>query len=131
MFRKSTRKRERGAIAVEFALVVPLLLLIIVGIVEFSRIYNVQITLNQAAREGARAMAVHNDTATAQSQAITAAPGLSPALSASNVSVTPSSGSCGAGTEANATITYTYSTLTGFFGRSVTLTGKGAMQCGG
>lgn len=124
-------RRERGAAAVEFALVVPILLLIIVGIVEFSRIYNVQITLNQAAREGARSMAISNNVTTAQSQAVTAAPGLSPALSASNVGITPATGSCTGGAEANATITYTLTTLTGFFGHSVTLTGKGAMRCGG
>ncbi|WP_422933873.1 TadE/TadG family type IV pilus assembly protein [Sinomonas sp. P47F7] len=117
--------------AVEFALVVPFLLLIIVGIVEFSRIYNVQITLNQAAREASRSMAISDDTSVAQSQAIVAAPGLSPALSASNVAVTPSSGTCTNGAEANATITYQLTTLTGFFGQSVTLTGKGAMRCGG
>lgn len=125
------RLRERGAVAVEFALVVPFLLLIIVGIVEFSRIYNVQITLNQAAREASRSMAIADDTTTAQNQAITAAPGLSPALSASNVAITPASGSCSNGAEANATVTYTLTTLTGFFGQSVTLTGKGAMRCGG
>jgi Flp pilus assembly protein TadG len=111
--------------------VVPLLLTLILGIVEFSRIYNVQVTLTQAAREGARAMAILNDTTKAQSQAITAAPGLSPALTASNIVVTPATGACKDAQEANVTITYTLPTLTGFIGSSVTLTGQGAMRCGG
>jgi len=47
-------KREDGAALVEFALVISLLFLIIFGIIEFGRIFNAQITVTQAAREGAR-----------------------------------------------------------------------------
>lgn len=46
--------RRRGVAAVEFAFCVPLLLLLLVGIWELGRIINVQITLNNAARDGAR-----------------------------------------------------------------------------
>ena len=53
--------RERGAVAVEFALVAPMLLLIVVGIMEFSNFYNLQISVTQAAREAAREMAVTNN----------------------------------------------------------------------
>lgn len=52
------RRRDRGAAAVEFALVVPMLLLLVFGIIDFGRMLNVKITLTQAAREGARAAAV-------------------------------------------------------------------------
>lgn len=47
-------KREDGAALVEFALVISLLFLIIFGIIEFGRIFNAQITVTHAAREGAR-----------------------------------------------------------------------------
>jgi Flp pilus assembly protein TadG len=46
--------RRRGVAAVEFAFVLPFLLLLLVGIWELGRIINVQITLNNAARDGAR-----------------------------------------------------------------------------
>ncbi|WP_354253552.1 TadE family protein [Arthrobacter sp. UYEF21] len=47
-------RRESGAVAVEFALVAPLLLALVAGIVEFSFVYNTQISLSQAAREAAK-----------------------------------------------------------------------------
>ena len=50
--------RDRGATAVEFALLLPLLLLIVFGIIDFGRALNAQITLTQAAREGARLAAL-------------------------------------------------------------------------
>jgi Flp pilus assembly protein TadG len=46
--------RDRGAVAVEFALLVPLLAAMIFGLIDFGRAYNQQITLTQIAREGAR-----------------------------------------------------------------------------
>jgi Flp pilus assembly protein TadG len=45
---------RRGAVAVEFACVAPLMLAVIVGLVELSRVYNAQNVLETAAREGAR-----------------------------------------------------------------------------
>jgi hypothetical protein len=46
--------RERGASLVEFALVLPLMLMIIVGLVSAGAAYNLKITLTHAAREAAR-----------------------------------------------------------------------------
>lgn len=51
---RSTRAKRRGAVAVEFACVAPLLLAVIVGLLELSRLYSVQNFLEAAAREGAR-----------------------------------------------------------------------------
>ena len=45
---------------VEFALIVPILLILLFGIIEFGRAYNTQIALQGAAREGARALALGN-----------------------------------------------------------------------
>ena len=47
-------RRRRGVAAVEFAVVLPLLLLLLVGIWELGRIIHIQIILNNAARDGAR-----------------------------------------------------------------------------
>jgi len=46
---------EKGQSLVEFALVLPILVLILSGIVQFGSIYNDYIVLQNAAREGARA----------------------------------------------------------------------------
>ncbi len=52
--RAASDSRDRGSVAVEFALLLPVLLLLIFGIIDFGRAINAQITLTQAAREGAR-----------------------------------------------------------------------------
>lgn len=46
---------ERGVALVEFALVIPVLLLLVVGTLDFGRAVNAYLTLNSAVREGARA----------------------------------------------------------------------------
>lgn len=46
--------KRRGAVAVEFACVAPVLLAIVVGMIELTRVYEVQNVLETAAREGAR-----------------------------------------------------------------------------
>ena len=49
-----SRASERGAVAVEFALLAPVLIMILLGIMEFGRAYNAQVSLTNAAREGVR-----------------------------------------------------------------------------
>jgi hypothetical protein len=49
------RRGERSQSMVEFAIVAPLLLLLLFGIVDFGRIIYIYVTLNQAVNEGARA----------------------------------------------------------------------------
>lgn len=58
LFRFKLFKNEKGAAAVEFALVLPLLVIIVFGIFEFGIAYNNWIALTHAAREGARLAAV-------------------------------------------------------------------------
>jgi Flp pilus assembly protein TadG len=122
--------RERGAAAVEFALVVPVLLLLVFGIAEFGRAYNVQTIVSAAAREGVRTMALGNDAGAARAAAQAAAP----TLQLNEISVAPSA--CpvdGSGPTVTATVTVTYqmSFATHLFGSSLTLTGVGVMRCNG
>lgn len=49
---------EKGAAAVEMAIVLPLLLMVIGGIVDLGRAFYTQITFSNAAREGARMVAL-------------------------------------------------------------------------
>jgi Flp pilus assembly protein TadG len=51
-------QRTEGAIAVEFAIVLPFLLLLICGIMDFGNLYYHSHNVNEAAREGARVAAV-------------------------------------------------------------------------
>lgn len=48
----------KGQATLELALVLPILILLLFGIVEFGRIFNASLTIAQAAREGARVGAV-------------------------------------------------------------------------
>lgn len=50
----SRKSSERGAELVEFALVLPLLLAIVAGIIDFGLLFQRYLVLNNAAREGAR-----------------------------------------------------------------------------
>jgi len=61
--RKKIIKNNRGQALVEFALVLPMLLLLVFGIVEFGRAYYTYISVAGVARETARAAVVRvNDT---------------------------------------------------------------------
>ncbi len=128
------RRNERGAAAVEFALVLPLLVLLLAGIAELGRVFYLQATLAGAAREGARVMALQNN-ATAAVTAVKSAAGPL-VLSDSQIVVSPGSGACKstatAPAQAKVTITFTTPLVTTLFPlTSLTLRGFGAMQCGG
>lgn len=57
-FRKKNR-REDGQAMVEFALILPIFLLILCGILDFGWLFYNQLSLNNACREGARYAVVH------------------------------------------------------------------------
>ena len=126
-----TRRRwkdDTGAVAVEFALVFPLLILVLFGVIEYGAVYNAQLVVTGAAREAAREMAVTGDAGSARTAALTAAPGLVPALTTSNVQI---SGACSAGHDVTVTISYQKPFITGLFGAKVDLTGVATRRCGG
>ncbi len=135
---------DRGATAVEFALLVPLLLLLVFGIIDFGRALNAQITITQAAREGARLASLGQSATAVQTRTIGAALGLN--LGAGNVAVSGGSGgvsgsgqACPAGSaalgqNATVTVTYTFSFVTpvgsiGGFGSTLSQTAQGVMPC--
>ena len=60
MARTKQVRNNRGQALVEFALLLPLVMLILIGIVEFGRAWQAKQTLTDAAREGARIAAVGN-----------------------------------------------------------------------
>lgn len=128
-------KRDRGAAAVEFALMLPLLLLLVFGIIDFGRALNAQVTLTQAAREGARLVALNQPNVVTRTQG--AATGLS------NVTVTVVS-ACPPGSpplaDAQVNVSYQFAFITPIgaiaqlFGTSgpgsaLTITAEGYMPC--
>ena len=133
----SRKARDRGSVAVEFALVVPALLLIVFGLIDFGRALNAQISLTGAAREGARLAALGYSNGQVQARVAAAAPSLS------GVTVTVAQ-SCppGAGPAADAEVdvSYSFSFITpigavfNFVGGSglgapIVLTAQGVMPC--
>lgn len=127
-----TRTRDRGAVAVEFALLLPVLLMLVFGLIDFGRLLNAQITLTQAAREGARLAALGYPSATVVSRTVGAATGLN--LSSSNVTATICPSGAGPGTDGTVQVTYHFSFVTPIgaivgFGSSNTLTTKAVMPC--
>jgi Flp pilus assembly protein TadG len=132
VIRKRLRE-ERGATAVEFAFIVPLLIVLVLGIAEFGHAFQVQGTLSAAAREGVRLMALQNDPVAARAAVRDAASSLDPAITDAQIVITPAS--CPELNPGDAsvrlTINYPMPYLTGFFGASVDLTGTGVMRCNG
>jgi Flp pilus assembly protein TadG len=68
---RALRARNEGQAVVEFALVVPILLLLIASIIEFGRAWNIQQVLTDASRMGART-AVVADAALSNDSSVTA-----------------------------------------------------------
>lgn len=65
------RQTERGQAIIEFAMVMPILILLLFGVVFFAMAFNLQMVLNAAAREGARAWASNRTDASPCSAACT------------------------------------------------------------
>jgi Flp pilus assembly protein TadG len=133
------RRGERGAVAVEFALIFPLLMVLVFGVIDFGRAFNAQETLTQAAREGSRLAAVCNSSTPSPTCGDVSSRTLAAATNLTGVSVavpsTCPAGVAPAGLDAVVTVrwTMTFSTpLVGLipgFPSSKDLTGIGHMPC--
>lgn len=121
---------DRGAAAVEFALVLPLLLLLVVGIIQFGRIFSMQIQLSGAANAGARYLSV-NPTDEAETRNRTREAAVNLALSDAEIAVT-TPGTC---SSTNA-VTVVASRVFVFDipllpNADITIEGRGVMPCAG
>lgn len=63
------RARDKGAAALEFALVFPMLVVLVFGIVDFGALVNAHVTLANATRDAARAASLNATEAEIRSQA--------------------------------------------------------------
>jgi len=68
-----SKLKMRGQSLVEFALVLPLLLMLILGAIDFGRLFYTKIIITNAAREGAYYLVSHADNANVLSGATSAA----------------------------------------------------------
>ena len=123
-------KKNDGQSLVEFAILLPILLLIVMGIMEFGMMLNSYLTIRNASREGARAAIVGSaDTAT-KNLILTD----SPTLNASylTVNITPSDGSRKSGDPLTVDIKYNYHLtvpiISSIFGNTVMLDAQTTMR---
>jgi hypothetical protein len=114
---------------VEMAIVLPVLLLLVFGIIDFGRLYNTQVTLTHAAREGIRDYAIFQDPVQAENVARQAVTSFDPTPM---VFVPPLPPDCVPGEPAKMTITYPFDSSIPFLGEGIiTISAKGVMRCGG
>jgi hypothetical protein len=110
--------RERGQALVEFAFVVPIFLILVLGIVDFSWALRSWITVTNSAREGARLGAVGATCDDIKQRAVDTSADL---LSLSDVSVENCQGD--PGTNLEVTVSYEYSWITPLGGLLTTFSG--------
>lgn len=67
-------RHDKGAAMVEIALILPVLLVLLFGIIEFGRAYNATISMQAAAREGARELALRRPAGDVEAKVRDAAP---------------------------------------------------------
>lgn len=138
--RSLTVRSERGAAAVEMALVLPVLILFIGGIVDFSRAYYTQIMLTNAAREGTRAAIVLADpVARANAAGVGVAGWKTPVVETGPLSGTGwvvNAAGCSGTTPpeavrvtTSATFNYTFLSYLPFITNPTTLSSKSVMGC--
>jgi len=123
---KSFRNQERGQNLLEFALVLPMLLIVAFGVLDLGRIFFATITLTNAAREGVRYLTIHPDDVAneyaeywgAQSAAIDEANYSGISISAAQVTATCSNADsdnfCDSGTPATVSVTYDFDLVLGW-----------------
>jgi Flp pilus assembly protein TadG len=131
---------DKGAVAVEFALVLPILLVLLFGLIDFGLAYTAKSTLTHATREGVRVLALTRDPARVEPTVRAAAVGL--VNPSANLDIDAST-TCTRGEEATVTARYEYVYITPLaellemlpgtttVGSSVDLEATGVMRCGG
>lgn len=100
---RTRRGRDSGAAAVEFALVFPMLVVLVFGIIDFGGLVNAHVTVANAARDAARTASLSGTETEIRAQAAAGITSLSAADEASavtTVTCTKSAGACSPYTQA-------------------------------
>ncbi len=111
---QTRRRRERGQSMVEFAVVIPVFVVVVLGIIDFGMALRADIMLTNAAREGARVGVVceGDDTTTASNAAIAQVVDSGSALGLTAANVIQATTPCSTGSEVVVTAQYTYNFIT-------------------
>ena len=104
------RLDERGQALVELALVLPILLLVLMGIVDFGRVFHGHLAVTSASRQAAREASLGRTDAEIMTAARNAASPLAPEQIV--VTVTPAFSARQAGTSIEVTVTYSLEIIT-------------------
>lgn len=126
--RENPSRQSRGIAAVEFALVLPVLLTIIMIIINWGVVIYNQSVITNAAREGARWAAIHNTASTSCTNSYSTTPADACQVAYSyaynhvysfsgspSLTVTQTSGGATTGTSQSVTVQYTYVGVATYF----------------
>ncbi|WP_242846768.1 TadE/TadG family type IV pilus assembly protein [Clostridium homopropionicum] len=123
-------KNQKGQALVEFAIVLPILLMLVMGIIQFGMMLNSYLAIENASREGARAGIVGSTDAEIESLIIASSPSLNPADL--TVSLTPSEANRRSGDTLTVTVTYNYKftipIISSLFNNGKMITGQTSMR---
>lgn len=107
-------RSQKGQSLVETALIIPIIILILFGIVDFGRIFHAYLTIDHAGREAARAAAVGDADGAIITKVNNATGSLTNAVT---TSIDPSPRE--SGDEVTITLTYQFAFLTPIFGQLI------------
>ena len=123
-------KNQKGQALVEFTIVLPILMLLIMGIFQFGMMLNAYITIGNAAREGARAGIIGSTDAEIRNLIISTSPSLEPENL--TVSITPSETNRISGGTLTVNVTYNYKLtvpiISSLFNNVIVLKGQTTMR---
>lgn len=123
-------KAEKGQSMVEFAILLPILILIVVGIIEFGFMFSGYLALSNASREAVRTVSLGETDAVAIQRAKDVA--LTLESTKMNVSISPAFAMRDRGNSTTVTIVYEYDFLTPFmeaiFGGNLQLKADATMR---
>jgi len=104
------RKKRRGAAAVEFAIVLPVFVLLVFGMIEYGRMVMVQQVITNASREGARQAVLDGATTTSVQSAVTTYL-TNASVSGGSSTVTPSPATAASGDPITVTVSVPFSAV--------------------
>lgn len=123
-------KNQQGQALVEFAIILPILLLLVMGIIQFGMMLGSYLTLQNAAREGARAGIIGSTNAEIQRVINSTSPNLE--LDKLTVGITPSEAIRKSGDSLTVSVSYNYSLtipiISSLFNNAIVLNAQTSMR---
>lgn len=123
-------ENQKGQALVEFAIILPILLMLVMGILQFGMMLNSYLTIENAAREGARAGIIGSSDVEIQNLIIDTSPSLDPKNL--TVSITPTETNRKSGDTLIVKVTYNYNLIvpiiSSLFNDVVVLNGQTSMR---